>query len=420
MTHDATSTTDLIDAFDSDWNRYRNGRSHAPDLVEFLNRAASLPERSQKLVKTELALVDMEYRWRLPSEQINGSGIGAQPNWQKYIAIMPQHFRLDGVSDSAIAEEYRIRRRWGDRPDCHEFSRTFSGRDLVALLESVDAELRADDFDEQVDDARLWARSPAAAHLRHDDFLLMALLGQGGMGKVYRALHKSSGKMVAVKALRKDRQLNPIAVDAFVREASVAAQLVHPNIVRVWGLGKFPAGGHFIVFDVVEGTDVQREISNGRLNVERAVRIAVEVADAIEFAHASGVLHCDLKPANILLDEQGVAFVADFGFAQLVSDHTDSAFRIRGGTRGYMAPELGAKSELRPTVDVYGLGGLLFAMMTGSPPNAAPRELVRLAEHSSEVGRNALTIAMRCLSRNPIDRPQSAAEVASYLRRICE
>jgi serine/threonine-protein kinase len=283
------------------------------------------------------------------------------------------------------------------------------------LLHRIDAELQADS---RFIDASATVL-PLPVELRYDDLVLMSFVGQGGMGKVYRALHKSSGRFVAVKALRKDRQTDPVAVASFIREAAIVADLNHAHIVSVVGTGRFPSGGRFIVFDLIEGTDLESRIAAGDLSVESAMRIAAEVAEAVDFAHAKGVVHGDLKPANVLLDDAERAYVADFGFAQLLAAPSPQIIRGVGGTRCYMAPEVqdGCYSPT-PAIDVYGLGAVLFTMLTAKQPDADVIGAHRDAALHPEACTGPLALALSCLCREAAGRPPSAAAVAQTLRSL--
>src|SRR5262249_17945467 len=148
--------------------------------------------------------------------------------------------------------------------------------------------------------------------------VLLRQLGQGGMGKVYRGLLR--GEPVAVKLLRKPLRQHGAAVARFREEAELLARLRHPGIVAVRGYGQLPGGGQLLVMDLVEGTDLARVLAAGPVAVAEAVRWVSEAADALEHAHAQGVVHCDLKPSNLLLDTAGHVRVADFGLARALAD----------------------------------------------------------------------------------------------------
>ncbi|WP_197526971.1 protein kinase domain-containing protein [Pirellulimonas nuda] len=241
---------------------------------------------------------------------------------------------------------------------------------------------------------------PLDAPLPYSDFRLERLVGAGGMGKVYRATRLSSGATVAVKALRKDRQREPRAVRQFLNEAAVVQRMSHPGVIRVRGLGRFPSGGYFIVMDYVEGSDLQARIDRERLAPDEALRVVERVAEAVAHAHQAGVVHCDLKPANILLGNHGEVIVTDFGFAQIIADKRPAA--ALGGTLGYLAPEvLSQAATPTPAADVYSLGALLRRVSDRPGPAAE-----RLCE--------------RCLAADPKQRPASVEAFLTILRNCAE
>jgi eukaryotic-like serine/threonine-protein kinase len=231
------------------------------------------------------------------------------------------------------------------------------------------------------------------------------------MGKVFRARDKKTGTKVAIKALHKSRQNDKRAISQFVQEANVMAALRHPNIVGVHGLGRFPTGGYFIVMDFIEGGDLQNKLRSGPLPVGEAIRIAKQIASAIGHAHEHGVVHCDLKPGNVLLDRNGQASVSDFGFAFLVAGTSPVAKNAIGGTAGYISPEvLYHYSAPTPAADIYGLGVLLWEMVTGTLPIDS-RNLTADVQGLESVR----TTVSRCLADNPRDRYESATALLRQL-----
>ncbi|MFO0897545.1 MAG: serine/threonine-protein kinase [Pirellulales bacterium] len=246
------------------------------------------------------------------------------------------------------------------------------------------------------------------APLLYGDYLLEQLLGSGGMGKVFRARERATGRAVAVKALHKARQHDPRAVDLFVQESQILARLDHPAIVRVHGLGRFPGGGYFLAMDFVEGTDLQTRLESGALAPGEAIRIAIVIGEAVGHAHERGVVHCDLKPANVLVDRAGGVFVSDFGFAHLTAQAA-TVKRLLGGTPGYIAPELLRGEAPTPAADVYSLGALLAAL----PGIPCPGEPPSLAELPDAVA----AICRRCLANDPRERYASMGALVDELRQ---
>lgn len=253
-----------------------------------------------------------------------------------------------------------------------------------------------------------------SAPLRYEDYILHQLLGAGGMGKLYRGAERASGREVAIKALHKARLWDRRAIDQFVAEARILAQLHHPNIVGVEGLGRFPGGGYFIVMELIDGADLQARLSHGPLPIAGAIRIVLQVAAAMAHAHAVGIIHCDLKPANVLVHANGRTVVTDFGLAQFVEGDARSSRQAVGGTVGFMAPEI-VQHGGRPTpaADVYGIGALLWTLATGSTPNRNPP--TSSIDPATETIRK---FSVRCLAESPGDRYPSMDDVIRELRTL--
>ena len=250
--------------------------------------------------------------------------------------------------------------------------------------------------------------------LRYADYVIEQLIGSGGMGKVFRAIEKSTGKKVAIKALHKSRQSDERAIAQFVQEAGILAQFQHPNIVGVKGLGRFPSGGYFSVMDFVDGTDLERRIESDPMPLCEIVRIVKDVAAAVQYAHDQGVVHCDLKPGNVLISTKGHVRVTDFGFAFLVTRASEASKNLIGGTTGYIAPEiLQRESQPTPAADIYALGMLMKTLMTRNSPESAES----LCQGNAD-GAIASAISYRCLSREPSKRYQSASDVIEALEGL--
>jgi RNA polymerase sigma factor (sigma-70 family) len=229
--------------------------------------------------------------------------------------------------------------------------------------------------------------------LAYGDVVLLRQLGQGGMGKVYRATWRGSEVPVAVKLLRKPLRGHRTAAARFCEEAALLARLRHPGIVAVHGIGLLPDGGHFLVMDLIEGSDLARQ---PRPAVVEALRWVAEAADAIAYAHQVGVVHCDLKPSNLLLGRDGHVRVSDFGLARSLADGDAP----HGGTAGFMAPEqLGPDGRVSPRTDVYGLGAVLHTLLPERPPEVD-------------------ALCRRCLAPDPKARYASAAELVSALHAL--
>lgn len=237
------------------------------------------------------------------------------------------------------------------------------------------------------------------------------------MGRVYRAWHRTLLKHVAVKYLRKSFLRNREAVNQFVREANIVSQLHHPGIVEIHGLGSTPGGGYFIAMDLVDGADLSRFVMSGEIRLTDALQWTIQACKAISHSHECGIIHCDLKPANLVLGKDGRVRVTDFGLARSTSDVTRLWDRIQG-TAAYMAPEQisGWWGEITPRTDVYGLGAVLYALLTGRSPHVGSTltdilslvvsgvRVVSPIELRGNVPVAINDICLRCLAKSPRDR----------------
>lgn len=347
-----------------------------PSISEFLP-PFGLPTERLRLLH-ELVSIDLESRWRQAVERDRSP---QPPLLDDYVRRFPELGSLDELPLELIEEEYRVRQRWGDRPSREEFLVRFPGRreELAIRLPQIDRELdeESDDAPEQslpvrpdMSNRNFDGRPDPRAPLAYSDYVLQRLIGAGRMGKVYRAWQRSLDRPVAVKYLRKLFLHEAEAVERFITEARTVARLRHLGIIPVHGLGRTPGGGYFIVMDWIDGPDLARVIqSRGPAAVADAVRWTMEACAAIEEAHRHGVVHCDLKPGNILLGHDGRVRVTDFGLARSLTDETRTDEGIEG-TAPFMAPEqvFPAWGPISPRTDVYGLGAVLYTLLTGRPP----------------------------------------------------
>ncbi len=262
------------------------------------------------------------------------------------------------------------------------------------------------------------------------DYDLVELLARGGMGLVYRARQRSLRRWVAVKVISGGALAAPDFVRRFRTEAETAATLDHPNIVPIYEVGEVDGQPYFSMRLLEGGTLVDRAHGSALAPTE-AARVMIRVARAAHYAHQRGVLHRDIKPNNILLDTAGEPFLTDFGIAKLVAHestltHTHAVL----GTPAYMSPEQarGESRSLTTAADVYGLGAVLYELLTGQPPFAGgialetvrqvlEREPRRPSELQPAVDRDLETICLKCLEKEPHRRYGSAEALAEDLER---
>lgn len=256
-------------------------------------------------------------------------------------------------------------------------------------------------------------------------FELQEEIGRGGMGVVYRALHVETGHLYALKtlALEADAQ----AQARFQREGLGHARVdAHPNVIRVHAAG-VAAGRAYLVLELAGGGDLKGRLRGGPLAPREAARIAIELGRALEHAHERGVLHRDLKPANVLFDEEGRAKLVDFGLARLQDEGTLTRSGTLLGTPGYMSPEQAeGLKEIGPATDVYGLGALLYAALTGRPPfrggniGEVLNKIFRVqatppSQLTTGVPRALDAVCSRALAKSPADRYPSVAALVADL-----
>ncbi|MFL5726261.1 MAG: protein kinase domain-containing protein [Chloroflexota bacterium] len=255
-------------------------------------------------------------------------------------------------------------------------------------------------------------------------YRLLELLGEGGMALVYRGHDERLDRPVAIKILRGGFGADPEFVSRFRQEARSAASLHHPNIVTVFDTGT-DDGIDFIVMELVEGEDLEHVLARtAPLPVHAATRIVVEVARALEAAHARGIIHRDVKPGNILIEPDGGARVADFGIARAANAAGMTTAGVLLGSAQYVSPEQVMGEEVTPASDIYSLGVVLYEAVSGRRPFDGPapaavaleRLRVRPAPPSAvapNLPPGIDPLVMRALEREPADRYRSAGDFAA-------
>ena len=245
---------------------------------------------------------------------------------------------------------------------------------------------------------------------------IFELLGQGGMGTVFKARQKSLDRLVALKVIRPSAAADPNFSERFVREAKALAHLSHSNIVTVHDFGQ--AGGlYFFVMEYVDGLNLRQMLQTGRLDPSEALEIVPHVCDALQYAHDEGVVHRDIKPENILIDKKGRVKIADFGLAKILKpdapQHSLTRTNHVMGTPHYMAPEQVEKPlSVDHRADIYSLGVVIYEMLTGELP------IGRFAPPSKKAGVDVRLdkVVLRSLEKEPSLRYQSVSDVKTDMR----
>lgn len=255
---------------------------------------------------------------------------------------------------------------------------------------------------------------------------ILGMLGEGGMGAVYKARDRELDELVALKMLRRELASAPGALDRFRREVKLARRISHPNVVRTFDLGESDTE-RFITMELVDGESLATAISaRGAMPLARVREIGLALCAGIQAAHGAGVLHRDLKPDNVLLSNAGRIVITDFGIARPTGDPAGTASAI--GTPAYMAPEQITSPNVDERADIYALGTILFELSTGkrawpgdepigvalarlTAPPPDPRAISPLPPRFAE-------LVVRCLCRDPEGRPPSAAAVADALATL--
>jgi tRNA A-37 threonylcarbamoyl transferase component Bud32 len=246
---------------------------------------------------------------------------------------------------------------------------------------------------------------------RFPNLKVLELLGQGGMGAVYKARQRKLDRLVALKILSSDAAQGPSFAERFTREARALARLSHPNIVTIHDFGDAD-GVYYFVMEYVDGANLREVLQAGTLSPRESLGVVPQICDALQYAHEEGVVHRDIKPENILLDQKGQVKIADFGLAKMLQPgQAEITLTVPGdvmGTPAYMAPEQIEKpTQVDHRADIFSLGVVFYEMLTGElplgrfePPSAKVQMDIRLDD-----------VVLRTLEKEPSRRYQHASEI---------
>ena len=301
---------------------------------------------------------------------------------------------------------------------------------LNLLAEEVVAPQERDDPGSVDEPARAATKSERVAQLAGDfgDYELLEEIGRGGQGIVYLARQKSLNRTVALKVISPGQWASRAHLKRFRREAQTAASLDHPNIVSIYDVGERDGSCYFSM-KFIEGGQLDEVVSRAPVSIRQAVEMIAKLARTVHYAHQHGILHRDIKPGNILLDKEGEPHLADFGLARLVEAESTVTRTLEVlGTPSYMAPEQagGKNIQLTAAIDVYGLGAVLYQLLTRHPPFAGGTtyETIKLLLDTEprqprllnpKLDRDLSTICLKCLEKDPKRRYPSALALAEDL-----
>jgi tRNA A-37 threonylcarbamoyl transferase component Bud32 len=260
---------------------------------------------------------------------------------------------------------------------------------------------------------------PAELARQFPQLEVLELLGQGGMGVVYKARQQQLDRLVALKILPPQVDQTKAFAERFTREARSLARLNHPRIVMIYDFGRTESGLYYFIMEFVDGTDLRKLINKSELSPRKALNIVPQICEALQYAHEEGVVHRDIKPENILLNRKGQVKIADFGLAKLL-DRPATVYTLtradqRMGTPHYMAPEqIEHPNKVDHRADIYSLGVVFYEMLTGELPLGRfplPSKKVQVDVRLDEV-------VLKTLEKEPERRYQHVSEVKTDVETI--
>ncbi|NUQ62215.1 MAG: serine/threonine protein kinase, partial [Pirellulales bacterium] len=460
-------TESILDRFESAWRAGETPRieDYVPAGPE-LPADESGPERNgavdpaaRRELLGELVMLDLWYRWRQAETDARRRQTGpadravqpipdrrslpARPLLEDYLDRFPDLGPLDRVNVAVIAEEYRVRRRFDASVDKDAYLERFPSQ--AALLARTLAEVERKLVDDTLAYPSATAKeaTPAAEPTlsepraagkpavpdRIGKYRVIAQLDEGGQATVYRAVHPTLDKELVVKLGRRPLREGTAEADRLIAEGKLLAELEHPNLARVYDLD-LDEGRPFLVMEFVRGRNLRQYAEQNPLSPRQSALLVAKIARALGAAHARGIIHQDLKPANILIDDSGEPRIIDFGLARFRHGWSESPAESGSiaGTVQYMSPEQarGDAGTVSHRSDLFALGAILYYLLTGKPPYAG-QDFASLLDRAGrcDFDRSALDgvprrigrVCLRAMETDPAARYPNAGEMAAELKR---